>query len=77
MKQKKEMTLHDQAIRLCEGGQIWFNQHSIRAEIVSEWCNPCMECEMDSICNMDILDLCAECDSITHKKHRLVLMDGK
>lgn len=77
MKQKKKMTLHDYAVRLCEGGQIWFNQHSIRTEIALGECDTCMLCKMDCICNEDFQELCIECESITHKPHILVLMDGK
>lgn len=77
MKQKKKMTLHDYAVRLCEGGTIWFNQHQIRAARVLGPGSPCMMCEMDSICDDKFIDLCNECDQITHESNILILMDGK
>ena len=77
MKRKKKMTLHDYAIRLCEGGKIWFNHHMIRTEMALGECDSCTICAMDSICDMNFQELCAECEAITHKTHILVLMDGK
>lgn len=68
---KNEISVHDKAIRLIEGGIVSCNGHSVRAIDVIDTDNPCMLCDMDSACNMDMVELCAECDSITHSKHIL------
>lgn len=70
-KQSKEMSLHDKAIRLLEGGVVHCSGHAVRVVDVVGDDNVCMLCEMDSACNFEIVDLCAECDSITHLKHIL------
>ena len=70
-KQSKHMSLHDKAIRLLEGGVVACSGHAVRAiEVVGDDI-VCHYCEMDSACNMEMTDLCAECDSITHSKHIL------
>lgn len=71
MKQKK-MTLHEKAIRLCEGGVVECSGHYVRAKEIHEGFNACMECSMDSACDMEMCDLCAECDGLTHTKHILL-----
>lgn len=71
---KKVKNLHELAVRLCEGGCVDFFGHAIRAKVVyavDDCC--CHLCEMDSICDNNFTDLCAECDGITHQKHILYL----
>ena len=69
--------VHEKAVRLIEGGIISFSGHSVRAIEVIGTDNPCMLCDMDSACNMDMVDLCAECDSITHTQHILKITRRK
>lgn len=75
MKKKKENSLHDLAVRLCEGGVVWFQCHQIRAIECPDEDNPCMVCDMDSECRMAMTDLCAECESITGRRYRLKLVE--
>lgn len=70
MKQKK-MTLHEKAIRLCEGGVVECSGHCVRAKEIPEGFNACNECSMDSACDKEMHDLCVECDSLTFTKHIL------
>ena len=70
---KKEANLHDLAVRLCEGGNVWFKGHSLRAVEVPEGFDPCNECDLDSICYHPIAELCYECDTYTGTKHLLKL----
>ena len=70
-KQSKEMGLHDKAIRLLEGGVVHCSGHAVRAIDVIDNDNVCMLCGMDSACDYEMVELCAECDSITHSKHIL------
>lgn len=70
---KKELSLHDKAVRLCEGGVVEFQGHFLRAGDYYGDDNPCLYCNMDSICNPDMTDLCAECDGLTHSPHILIL----
>lgn len=71
----KELSLHDKAVRLCEGGVVEFQGHFLRAGDYYGDDNPCLYCNMDSICNLDMTDLCAECDGLTHSSHILILVN--
>lgn len=64
------MSVHDKAIRLLEGGIV---------EIEGDWFklmrfpdyydgNPCMECNLDSICRMEHTDICGECEAISKRR---------
>lgn len=70
----KKLSVHDLAIRLCEGQRIWFCEHMLRAVgFNGAFGDACYYCELDSICNVEISDLCAECDDITRTPHILKL----
>ena len=72
----KKPSLHDLAIRLCEGQRIEIYGLVLRAvNFIGESADVCYYCEMDSICtNYDDIDnLCAECDNITRTPHLLKL----
>ena len=75
MKKKKqqEPSLHDLAVRLCEGGVVFFEGHSIKAKLAYEEVSCCEQCQMDSICNERIQDLCMECDFYDGHDHYLQL----
>lgn len=75
MSKKKENSLHALAVRLCEGGVVWFQNHQIRAIECPGADNPCMLCDMDSECRMAMTDLCAECECITGKRYLLKLVE--
>lgn len=75
MKKKKEVSLHALAVRLCEGGVVWFQSHQIRAIECFYDDNPCTVCTMDSECRMSMTDLCAECESITGKRYCLKIVE--
>lgn len=68
---RKENTLHQKAVRLCEGGSVWVNSLCVRAKRVPDYVNACEVCEMDSACNKEMCDVCAECDGYERKKHIL------
>lgn len=68
--------LHKIAVRLCEGQVVWFNGHLVRAVDYKGEGNECWECTLDCLCNLDFMDLCAECEKYHHHPHYLVLMDG-
>lgn len=74
---KKELSLHDKAVRLCEGGVVEFQGHFLRAGDYYGDDNPCYYCNMDSICTLDMPDLCAECDELTDSKHILILANKR
>lgn len=69
---KKRLSYHDDAVRLCEGGFIEFGGLIIGAKEVEEE-ESCFECAMDSICNFEMTELCAECDELTRKRHILYM----
>lgn len=66
-KKSKKSTLHETAISLCEKRNVWFNHHTVRLVIVEYCDNPCNICEMDSICDNEMIDLCEECQAIIKK----------
>lgn len=68
---KKVDTLYAKAVRLAEGGVVEINGHFVRAVDVVGEVNPCNLCDMDSVCRMDMTDLCAEVDGYTHSLHIL------
>ena len=70
MKKNKELSLHEKAIRLIEGGVVEISGHFVRA-ICVDTPYACNECDMDSACNDPIKSLCEECDEITHRWHIL------
>lgn len=72
-KKKKEMSLHDKAVRLCEGGVVECMGHFVKAKAIDTNDLPCIDCEMDSICRDEMCDLCAECDGLMDKEYMLIL----
>lgn len=72
MRKKKEMSLHDLAVRLCEGGIVDYGGFALKAKEVDMNETACNLCNMDCACNLSITDLCAECDAVTHTKHILM-----
>lgn len=71
-KTNKQMSLHDMAVRLCEGGIVQCSGHFIKAKDIGNESHPCYLCTMDSACNQEICDLCFECDEIGMSGHILV-----
>lgn len=70
-KANKQMSLHDRAVRLCEGGIVECSGHYIKAKDVGKEEHPCWLCSMDSACNQEMCDLCFECDELTRSGHIL------
>lgn len=70
MKNKKE-TLHAKAVALCEGRIVQCGGLFVKAITIppEQW--SCYFCEMNSVCNMEMTNLCAECDGYDHQKHIL------
>lgn len=69
--EKKVDTLHAKAVRLAEGGIVEIDGHFVRAIDVVGDVNPCELCEMDSVCRMEMTNLCAEVDGYTRSPHIL------
>ena len=64
------MDRHDKAIRLLEGGVVEIDGNWFRLIKFPEYYddNECMECNLDSICRNEHLEICAECETISHRK---------
>ena len=71
MKSMKHDPLYEKAVRLAEGGIVEIAGHFVRAVNVPGDENPCELCEMDSVCHMEMTDLCAELDGYTRSKNLL------
>ena len=70
------MSVHEKALRLIEGGLVACNGLVVRAIDVTGDDIACNYCDMGSACNMDMTELCAECDGITHTRHYLELVSS-
>lgn len=70
------LSQHEKAIRLVEGGFVWHNGHYIGAKKVISKDEPCFLCNMDSICDLEMTDLCGECECLTHDRYLLYLVSN-
>lgn len=70
---KKETTLHEMAVRLCEGGAVEINGLVVKAKKVGNDITPCDICDMDCLCHGNMVLLCVELDSYDGFKHILYL----
>ena len=77
MKKRKIETLHEKAVKLCQGQPVLFDGLVIGARVVPDGFDACMECQMDCLCRIEMTDLCTECDGYDHKKHLLYLWSEK
>lgn len=73
---KKELTLHQKAIRLLEGGFVEMDGHVVTAKVAPDDVFSCNICEMDSICNVGMSELCEEVSYIKQKDYYLVLAEN-
>lgn len=73
----KANSLHDLAVRLCEGGAVWYEGHCLVAKELPDVDDACKCCHLDSICNQNIRELCVECDALVGKDHCLNLWENK
>lgn len=69
-----QIELYKKAIRLCEGGIVECNLHCVRLKVAPENSEGCEVCEMDSICRMEMADLCSCAESILRKACYLELV---
>ncbi len=73
----KEMSVHDKAIRLLEGGIVDVDGHAVKVidrEYISD---PCFCCDMDCLCHSgnEMCLVCTECDDITGHNCFLCLVE--
>ena len=63
------MTVHDKAIRLLEGGVVEIDSNWFRLKKFPADCGHfgCTVCELDSICRYEHVDICSECEVISHR----------
>lgn len=71
---KKANSIHELAIALCEKRNVWFHAHTIRLVELFGGDDPCFFCEMDSICDMEMVELCDECNSLLKRPCLLKLV---
>lgn len=79
MNEKEMKVLHENAIRLIEGGVVQAEGLFLKAVLYDGDDYPCSECEMDSLCHWGVIiwRLCEECNSITEKKYYLTFNKKK
>lgn len=74
---KKAISIHKLAIALCEKRNVWLHGHTIRlVEVTGNKC-PCYLCDMDSICDSQMVELCAECSALLRRPCILKLVTQK
>lgn len=71
----KEKEIHEKAIRLLEGGIVSVDGHNVKVGKLPWDVEPCLICQMDSICHMDteMHYVCRECDMISQQNCYLIL----
>lgn len=72
-KTTKQKTLHDMAVRLCEGGTVEFYSLFLKAITVPNEVDACNVCRLDYLCHSEMIDLCSACDDYDRRKHLLYL----
>ena len=77
MKKKKEMSMHDLAIALCEGRNVWFQNHTIRMRRLQPCFDGCDACELDCLCTQEMCNLCSECAILSGSHCYLELVEQK
>lgn len=76
-KRTKQMSLHDMAVRLCEGGEVFFQGYWLKSATVPIEVNECDVCPMDRICNFAMINLCSACDNYDRRNHLLYFANEK
>lgn len=66
---------YEKAVRLCEGGAVEINGLLVKAALVDDNEEACLVCDMDCLCRLEMLELCAEADGYDRKRHRLYLVN--
>lgn len=71
--------VHEKAIRLIEGGVIEIEGNWFRLRRFPDYYDDiaCWECNLDSICRYEHVDICAECETILHRKCCLELAHNR
>lgn len=68
-----KQSVHEQAIRLLEGGIVELDNLCFSMTEVDSDDEACWVCELDSICSQNIINVCVEADNITHTRHKMIL----
>ena len=68
---KKKLSVHDKAIRLCEGGVVEVDANWVKAIVIDDDDSPCLVCPMDCACTDNMCELCNEMDAISGFKRVL------
>lgn len=73
------MKVHDKAIRLLEGGVVQIEGNWFRLRQFPEYFNdiPCWECDLDSICKREHMEVCSVCEAISLRRSCLQLVTTK
>lgn len=72
-KNKAIQSAHDKAIRLLEGGVVEIDNLCFSMTEVDGDDEACNDCQLDSICSRNIIDVCLEADMITKTRHIMIL----
>lgn len=76
---KIDMTVHDKAIRLCEGGIVEIKENWFALIRFPKYFDDisCYECYLDSLCHKEHADICGECEVITQRRCSLRLVTNR
>lgn len=67
------MTLHEKAVRLCEGGVVFHRGYFFQTQTASDEEFSCNKCDLGDICPYEIYRLCKECDDYDGRDHYLTI----
>lgn len=76
MKKKKELTVHDKAVRLADGLFVEIDGHVVASRIAPDDLFGCDMCQMDCICHAEMAEVCEEVDYIKQMDTYLVLAEN-
>lgn len=60
----EKMSVHDKAVRLCEGGLVEIDGNVVRLVRCNTSGYLCMVCEMDCLCHEEMAEICSECENL-------------
>lgn len=63
-----DKSIHNKAIKLIEGGIVEIKGNWFKLKKLSDDADDlhCIECELDSICELEHSEVCVECERILH-----------
>lgn len=76
-KRSNELSLHDLVIALCEKRNVYFHGHTLRlVELIGNG-DSCELCDMDCLCDKEMVELCCACETLIKEPCCLKLVNSR